>query len=113
MDITSEYFEDETYYCRECDKDIKDDQVNKQNWCCDDCGRKLLIDIGIENHTNLVRLIPSEMTKYDNVFDKYYRKFHSLKGINYENGKYKIGVAEFGMLKLDEYEFVNCRWNDQ
>ncbi|GAB6462044.1 TPA: hypothetical protein QC153_004083 [Bacillus cereus] len=113
MRITSEYFEDETYWCRECNKDINEEEVNKTTWECDDCNNKILIDIGIENGQRLVRLPPAELTRYDDVYDQYYQRFHSLKGITFENGKYRFGVAEYGMVKVDEDEFVNCRWRGQ
>ncbi|SCC69454.1 Protein of unknown function [Bacillus thuringiensis] len=40
MRITSDYFEDETYRCFECSKDIKSEDVNVQTWDCDVCNKK-------------------------------------------------------------------------
>lgn len=115
MLITTKRLKDETYWCRECDKDISKEEVNTENWECDTCNSKLLIDIGIKNKQMLVRILPSEMTSNDDVYDSYSGSFHSLKGINYDDDKevYKLGVAGYRMVEVEEDDFVNCRWIGQ
>ncbi|GGA30954.1 hypothetical protein [Psychrobacillus lasiicapitis] len=111
MRVTSEYFENERYSCRSCNKILQEKQVNTETWRCDACGKKLLIDIGKRN--KLVRLLPSEMTEYDTVYDQYTEKLHELKGINSKGEKYIFGVKGYRGISVSEDEFVNCMWNDQ
>lgn len=112
MKLTKNYFENETYRCRECDKSLTENEVNTDNWRCDECDKKILINVPNEKHS-LVRLNPNEMTKEDWVFDQYTEKFSQLKGITYKGDKYQIGVKEYGVVNLEEDDFVNCMWNDQ
>ncbi|WP_419957201.1 hypothetical protein [Psychrobacillus psychrotolerans] len=111
MKITSKYFENEKYSCRNCKSDYLESQVNTDNWRCDGCGKKVSIDIGARN--KLVRLLPSEMTEYDSVYDQYSKKFHDLKGINILKRNYLINVEEYRGIPVNKGEFVNCMWNDQ
>lgn len=113
MLITSKRFKGETYWCRECDEDINEGEINMLTWECDNCNNKVLIDIELENDNRLVRLPAKEVTRNDDVFDQHTREFYSLRGITSENGKYRLGVAGFGMVKIDEDDFVNCRWIGQ
>lgn len=109
MKITTTHFENESYYCRDCDKDFSENQVDKDTWCCDVCGKKIMINIGMED---LVRLLPREITKYDDVYSRHEEEFYRIKGVSTERGKYKLGIAQFGSLTVNKDEFINCRWND-
>ena len=111
MKITSKYFENEKYYCFNCKRAYLVSQVNTDNWSCDGCGKKLSIDIGARDR--LVRLLPSEMTTKDSVYDQYSKKFHELKGFSPLKRNCLINVKEHGGIPVNNDEFVNCMWNDQ
>lgn len=112
MKITTESFKHEYYYCRECDANISQDQLDKSTWRCE-CGKKIIIEVPREETISLVRLLPEELEKQDAVFDQYTFKFYNLKGISEEGTKYRLGIAGHGNLKINEDEFINCMWNDQ
>ncbi|MBU3187653.1 hypothetical protein [Clostridium estertheticum] len=102
---------DEEYLCRQCNTVLPENKVNKKTWCCDSCGDKLLIKIEDTDH-RIVRLIPSEMNRFDDVFNYYDNEFLELKGvIEHDNGKeYILGVAGYGSYKVKKNDFIDCRW---
>ncbi|WP_342538431.1 hypothetical protein MKY15_20525 [Sporosarcina sp. FSL K6-1540] len=103
-----ETFEQEIYSCRDCRVDIPKSKVNKDTWCCDYCGEKVIIDIG-KRH-NLARLYPHEMNNFDMVYDQYSEKFYGIKGINNKEEKSIIGVEGYRGITVREDELVNCMW---
>ncbi|MGH0945265.1 hypothetical protein ACQVTS_29890 [Bacillus mycoides] len=108
MKITASRFENETYKCYQCDKEIESEKINRETWECDHCNSKVVIDIGEECGV-LVRIHPSEIRKYDNVFNQYKREFCEVKGDPFYNGKiYFIPIAGHGSLPVGTNEFVNC-----
>lgn len=111
MYIATKSFESESYSCRKCKTKDSEVKFSTCTWRCDICDKKILIDIG-EQH-RLVRLLPSEMTKYDSVYDRYSKKLYGLKGIIINGERYILGVEGRGGVTVDRDEFVNCMWNDQ
>src|SRR4051812_40591789 len=88
---------DEEYFCRECDTELTKDEVNKVTWCCDTCNEKVLIKIK-DVEQSIVRLLPNEMSRFDDVFNYYDYEFVRLKGVTlHDNRKeYILGIAEHG-----------------
>lgn len=112
MKITTNHFENESYSCRDCEKSFSKNEINTDNWKCDECEKKILINIPNEKHS-IVRLNPNEMTEEDCVFDQRTEEFFQLKGIAFKGGKHHIGIKNFGVIKVEENDFINCMWNDQ
>lgn len=102
---------DEEYYCRQCETQLKKDEVNQKTWCCDTCNEKLLIKIE-DLGQRLVRLLPSEISRFDDVFNYYDYEFVELKNIFLHDNKkeYILCIAEYGSKKVGKDIYVDCRW---
>lgn len=102
---------DEEYFCGECRKQLIIGKVNKETWRCDTCNEKLLIKIkDVEEH--IARLLPSEVDRFDSVFNYFDYEFVELKGITLHDNKkeYLLGIAEYRQHKVGKDDFIDCMW---
>ncbi|QCJ45492.1 hypothetical protein FAY30_26495 (plasmid) [Bacillus sp. S3] len=85
--------------------------MNEETWRCDTCNEKLLIKIK-DVEDGIVRLLPSEMSRFDDVFNYYDYEFVELKGITLLDNKkeYLLAIAEYRGFKVGKDNFIDCRW---
>lgn len=100
-------FSNEYRVCPNCGK-IKRKQVLK-NWKCPDCGKTLLIYATHDNHVYL-RKLADDVKIGDHVSLPYCKDFYEVLDVGFEDGRYRIALKGYGVIKLTEEEWLNCVW---
>ncbi|MCW3793846.1 hypothetical protein OM416_19830 [Paenibacillus sp. LS1] len=98
-------FENETYRCRECDKDLEDTEVTDR-WTCVHCEQRVIIDAPILDQ-EIVRKFPDEVTTQD-IFLKQDHQSHLIHDIKQnKSGGYDYVLKGFGTHKQDKNKFAH------